>query len=209
MKKIYVHGMGQTQQSWDKAITKLGSAENSVCPGLYDFLQDKEPTYDNLYKGFSEFCNNFSQPIDLCGLSLGSVLALNYAIEYPCRVNSLVLIAAQYKMPKGLLRFQNLIFRVMPNSMFVKTGLVKRDFLKLCKSMMELNFSDSIHTVFCPTLVICGSKDSANMRASEKLANGIRNARLQIIPNARHEINIEASDQLAELLLDFYKEYGD
>lgn len=209
MRQIYVHGLGQAPQSWDKTIIKLGSAKQSVCPGLYDFLRNKESTYDNLYKGFSELCNDFNQPIDLCGLSLGGVLALNYAIEYPHKVNSLVLIAAQYKMPKGLLQFQNFIFRFMPDSMFTKIGFPKKDFFELCRSMMELDFSDSMHKISCPTLVVCGSKDSANIGASKKLASSIKNARLRIVPDVGHEINIEASEQLAELLLSFYKEHGD
>ena len=37
--------------------------------------------------------------ICLCGLSLGGVLALNYAIEHPEKIKGMVLIATQYKMP--------------------------------------------------------------------------------------------------------------
>ncbi len=37
-----------------------------------------------------------------------------------------------YKMPKKLLKFQNLIFRFMPQSGFEQMGFGKKDFLKLC-----------------------------------------------------------------------------
>ena len=37
------------------------------------------------------------QLLNLCGLSLGAVLALNYAIDFPKKVNSLILIAPQYE----------------------------------------------------------------------------------------------------------------
>ena len=46
----------------------------------------------------------------------------NYAIDHPDKVNSLILIAAQYKMPKKLLSIQNTIFRFMPIS-FVRQVL--------------------------------------------------------------------------------------
>ena len=101
-------------------------------------------TYDNLYAAFSDYCNQYDEPIDLCGLSLGGVLALNYAIQYPKKVRSLVLIATQYKMPKKLLKFQNLLFRFMPKSMFQQMGFRKADFLLLCETMMELDFNNSL-----------------------------------------------------------------
>ena len=96
-----------------------------MCPNLPDLVHSKEVTYDNLYAAFSDYCNQYDEPIDLCGLSLGGVLALNYAIQYPKKVRSLVLIATQYKMPKKLLKFQNLLFRFMPKSMFQQMGFRK------------------------------------------------------------------------------------
>ena len=118
MKQIYVHGLGQTSDSWTKTIDILQTTDYSLCPNLPDLVHSKEVTYDNLYAAFSDYCNQYDEPIDLCGLSLGGVLALNYAIQYPKKVRSLVLIATQYKMPKKLLKFQNLLFRFMPKSMF-------------------------------------------------------------------------------------------
>ena len=56
-----------------------------------------------MYAAFCDYCGDFSQSLNLCGLSLGAVLALNYAIDFPQRVNSLILIAPQYDMPKFLI----------------------------------------------------------------------------------------------------------
>ena len=92
MKQIYVHGLGQTSDSWTKTIDILQTTDYSLCPNLPDLVHSKEVTYDNLYAAFSDYCNQYDEPIDLCGLSLGGVLALNYAIQYPKKVRSLVLI---------------------------------------------------------------------------------------------------------------------
>lgn len=54
-------------------------------------------------------------------------------------------------------------------------------------------------------LVICGEKDSANRKASEKLAKCLSKAKIRIIENAGHEINIDAPEQLAEILNSYYK----
>lgn len=127
-------------------------------------IRGKKVNYVSLYQAFSNYCNQIEGSIDLCGLSLGGVMALNFAIDHPEKVNSLALIAVQYKMPKKLLQFQNLLFRFMPKSMFEEMGFGKEDFLQLCKSMMELDFSESVKKIACPTMVICGEKDNANKK---------------------------------------------
>ncbi len=203
MKQIYIHGLGQTPESWDETIRKL-ALQNSICPDLGEMIRGKEVTYPNLYAAFSDLCDRADGKVDLCGLSLGSVLALHYATEHPDRVNSLVLIAAQYKMPRMLLRFQNLFFHWMPESRFVQTGFGKAGFLRLCKTMMGLDFRKSLSKISCPVLVVCGEKDRANQRASAELAELLENAKMQIIGGAGHEVNVEAPEELAEILGRFY-----
>ncbi len=205
MTQIYLHGLGQTPTVWENTVMGLDSAENIVCPNLFDLLQGKETTYFNLYSAFSNFCDGFDEELDLCGLSLGGVLALHYTIDHPKKVRSLVLIAAQYKMPKLLLHFQNAIFRLMPESMFRQTGFGKTDFLMLCKTMAELDFSVSICKVACPTLVICGEKDSANRKAAMELASSLEHAELQIVRGVGHEVNVDAPDELKAMIRNFYK----
>lgn len=204
MKQIYLHGLGQNPDSWSKVIEQLEASEHSMCPDLSELVQGQDTTYQNLYAAFSAMCDEIEEDICLCGLSLGGVLALNYAIEHPEKIKGLVLIATQYKMPKKLLRVQNAIFRFMPKSMFQQTGFGKSDFLKLCNTMMELDFSDSIYNVSCPTLVIYGEKDRANKNASIELANMLIDAELQVFNGVGHEINIEAPDKLEETLRVFF-----
>ena len=204
MKQIYLHGLGQNPDSWSKVIEQLEAAEHSMCPDLSELVQGQDTTYQNLYAAFSAMCDEIEEDICLCGLSLGGVLALNYAIEHSEKIKGLVLIATQYKMPKKLLRVQNAIFRFMPKSMFQQTGFGKSDFLKLCNTMMELDFSDSIYNVSCPTLVIYGEKDRANKNASIELANMLIDAELQVFNGVGHEINIEAPDKLEETLRVFF-----
>lgn len=104
----------------------------------------QEASYQNLYAAFSRQCQQTAEKVTLCGLSLGAVLALNYAIDHPEGVEALVLIAPQYKMPKKLLWLQNLMFRFMPESQFQETGFKKKDFVSLCQTAAVLDFTDSL-----------------------------------------------------------------
>lgn len=205
MKYFYLHGLGQNAASWNKVIGATKAPEHSVCLDLAKMINGKAATYSTLYSAFSEICDAENDGILLCGLSLGGVLALNYAIDNPQKVKALVLIAAQYKMPARLLKLQKALFRFMPQSMFQQTGFGKLDFINLCSTMAELDFSDSLDKVSCPVLVICGGKDKANKKASTELANMLAQSQFKEIPEAGHEVNLESPEKLATILQEFYK----
>ena len=149
-----------------------------------------------------------NSPVHFCGLSLGGVLALQYAIEYPQKVSSLVLIGTQYVMPKRLLQFQNVMFYLMPKSVFQKMGFQKKEFISLCHSMIQLDFTQDLRKIHCPVLVLCGEEDKVNWQASVRLAEEIESAELVLISNAGHEVNKENPKELGKVLTEFYKKIG-
>lgn len=206
MESVFIHGLGQNASSFNKTISCMGESIHVICPDLADMMNLKKAVYDNLYSAFVEYCENISAPFSLCGLSLGAVLALNYAIDYPSKVNSLVLIAGQYKMPKALLKIQNMIFRFMPEASFQQTGFKKKDFIKLTSSMSKLDFKDNLKDIACDVLIVCGEKDHANRKAANEMAEYMPNAEIQIIQKAGHELNKEVPEKLAGILDCFYKE---
>ena len=204
MKYLYLHGLGQKPDSWNKVIKETKVSESSISLSLAGMLEGKSATYKELYSAFSSECDKEKDGIVLCGLSLGAVLALNYAIDHPDKVKALVLIAAQYKMPNKLLKFQNMLFRFMPNSMFRQIGFKKADVISLCGTMAELDFRDSLHNVSCPVLIVCGEKDNANKKASKELCHYLNNSYFHELMKTGHETNIEAPEELAIVLQQFY-----
>ncbi len=203
MKLILIHGLGQTNKSWDNTADCLAKGTTPLRPGLTDLFIGRERTYNSLYKGFSEYCGGFSEPVNLCGLSLGAVLALNYAADYPQKVRSLTLIAAQYKTPRLLMKLQSVIFRFMPEKKFNDIGFFKKDFMELNDSMAKLDLSGKLSEISCPVLILCGENDKANLKASRKLSQKLNGARLIIVRGAGHEVNIDKPKRLAGLINKF------
>lgn len=203
MKYIFLHGMGQSPLSWEKTIDVM-SKRDVVCPDLSHWLHDEKAEYDSLYRALEKYCEQFEENVHLCGLSLGGILALQYAIDHHDKVCSMALIGTQYIMPKGLLRLQNIIFHLMPKSSFRETGLQKGDFISLSKSMMDLNFSQDLYKIECPVLVLCGEKDRANKSASQQLVRLLSNARLSIVANSGHEVNLDNPAALGKELEIFF-----
>lgn len=207
MKKILIHGSGHKSTSWNKVLLYMKNSKEILCPNLSSILNNKEASYDNLYSAFIEYCNESDGKINLCGLSLGGVLALNYAIDFPDKVQSLVLIGTPYKVPRIMFSIQNIIFKFLPKSVFENMAFDKKDTFILGNSMKLLDFSKEVQNIKCPTLIVCGEKDSANIKSAYYLSENIKNAKLKIIENTGHVVNEEKPQILAKVLEQFYKEF--
>ena len=125
---------------------------------------------------------------------------MNYAIDFPQRVKSLILIAPQYNMPKFLLKVQNVLFKFMPKSQFEDIGLTKKDFITLTNSMADMDFSSGLENVSCPVLVLLGEKDNVNKKAAIKIAEKLPRATFSMIKNSGHEVNIDNPNGLAKAM---------
>ena len=202
--KIFVHGSGHKATSWEKTISYMTNNEDIVCPNLSSILEGKEASYENLYSSFVKYCNEFDGQIHLCGLSLGGILALNFALDFPQKVKTLVLIGTPYKVPKVAFSFQNIIFRFLAKSIFETMAFDKKNTFALGDTMKNLDFSDRVKNIKCPTLILCGKKDSANMKSADYLSQSIRSAELKIIENTGHVVNEENPKALADILNEYY-----
>ena len=205
MKNILIHGLGQNNRDWDTIKTVLEARGiSSIAPDLFDLARGRILDYPTVYQAFSELCESYKDKLNLCGLSLGGLLALNYAIQYPKKINSLVLIGTPFEIPKGLLKFQNFVFKLIPKSAFQSMGVSKKDFIRLSKSMAELNFMESAATRDCPTLILCGAKDKTNMESAKRFHEAMKNSKLVIVEDSGHEVNKDNPRKLVSILQDFW-----
>ena len=208
MAKILIHGSGHKAASWNETISHMENSDDILCPNLVSILEGKEASYVNLYSSFIEYCGKIDGPVHLCGISLGGILALNYALDFPEKTKTLILIGTPYKVPKAAFAFQNMIFRFLPKSVFENMAFDKKDTFALGNSMKSLDFSSRVQNIKCHALIICGKKDSANMKSAYYLAQNIKNAELKIIENVGHVVNEEAPEVLAKILDEYYCLYS-
>ncbi len=204
MKKILIHGSGHKSTSWDKVVSYMGDSEDILCPDLSSILGGKEACYENLYASFAEYCNKIDGQIHLCGLSLGGILAVNYALDFPQKVKTLVLIGTPHKIPRVASGFQNVIFRFLPKAMFETMAFDKKDTFALGNSMKNIDFSSRVNRIKCPTLILCGKKDSVNMKSAYYFSENIKNAEMKVIENTGHIVNEENPGALAKILKEYY-----
>lgn len=205
MKTILIHGSGHKASSWNEMISYMGNNNEMLCPNLSELLNGKTADYTNLYSAFAEYCNNINGQLHLCGISLGGILALNYALDFPDKVKTLVLIGTPHKIPKVMFAIQNVIFKFLPKSVFADMAFDKKDTFALGNTMKNLDFRNKVQNIKCPTLIICGKKDSANLKSAYYFEKNIENAKINIIEDAGHVVNEEKPEALANILNEYYK----
>ncbi len=198
MKTILLHGLGQTAQDW-KEVIKQTSSSNIDCPEIFSALEG-DITYTRVFDRLEQQYSDTTEPLRICGLSLGALLALDFAIRHGNKVASLILVAPQYKVPGLLIDFQNFIFRCMPNKTFDGIGISKRNMIGLTRSMRSLDFTSQLGEIVCPVIIVCGDKDNANLKASKKLKELLPQAKLRIIPGTGHEVNKTVPQAIADIL---------
>ena len=201
---ILIHGSGHKADSWKETISHLDRREDVLCPELSAILNGREASFPNLRAAFATYCAQAGGPVHLCGLSLGGILALDYALDHPENVKTLVLIGTPHKVPKVAFALQNVVFRFLPKSAFASMAFDKGDTFALGNSMKDLDFSGRLGELRCPILILCGEKDGANLKSARFLAGHIPWAELQVIGNTGHVVNEENPKTLAERLNKFY-----
>ena len=204
MKKILIHGSGHKAISWQKTISYMKDQKDILCPELCSILNGQDATYENLYTSFVEYCNRIDGQIHLVGLSLGGIIAMNYALDFPEKVKTLVVIGTPHKIPKVAFEIQNVIFRFFPKSVFKEMAFDKKDTFALGNSIKKLEIADRIQEIKCPVLVTCGEKDRANKKSAYYCSENIENVAWCMIEKTGHVVNEENPKELARILNEYY-----
>lgn len=199
--EILIHGLGQTAGAWNEVIKLLPETAAPICPELSSFIGNG--SYGELYRGSCAYLDGLDQPLELCGLSLGAVLALNYTIDHPEHVHRLALIAPQFRMPKALLRFQGLLFRLAPQRAFEGCGLTKQQMISLTLDTARLDFTGALGGIRCPVFIACGERDRANIKAARELA-GLLDRSVTLIGGAGHEVNTSSPENSARFITEAF-----
>lgn len=196
MKIVFLHGLGQRAAGWDQVASQF---PNTDCPELFEIAGEKL-NYSAILSSLEERYKYEKEPLCLCGLSLGGMLALDYALRHGDRVAAMVLLGARDRTPRLLMDIQDLLFRCMPDKAFASTGMKKEQVRDLTRSMKNLDFTDRLSAIHCPVTVACGEKDHPNLAAARRLAKYLPNARLYVVPHAGHELNADAPDTVVEMV---------
>ena len=75
--------------------------------------------------------------------------------------------------------------------------------LRLCGTGTQRPLWDRLGELTCPTLVLVGERDPKFRAIGERLAEGIADARLEVVAGAGHSVHLERPDATVDALLGF------
>ena len=200
MKLIFLHGLGQSADSWKEVrnlLTDYPSEAIELFPsGVSNYQQAKERVYQHLAQE--------TEPFILVGLSLGAVLALELSSYDLSNLRALVLSGCPLKLAGNILFYvQLLIFKLLPKSFFEKRGANKALMVGVSEELKTLDLTDIAEICPYPTLLICGSKDKPNLSSMRSLHKLISEPQFQIIPDGPHVLNEAKPKEFAEQIKPF------
>ena len=200
MKLIFLHGLGQSADSWKEVqelLVDYPSEALELFPsGVATYQEAKERIYQYLSKE--------TEPFVLVGLSLGAVLALELSSYDLPNLRALVLSGCPLKLAGNILFYvQLLIFKLLPKRVFEKQGADKALMVGVSEELKTLDLTDISRTCPYPTLLICGSKDKPNLSSMKALHRLLTNSQFQIIPDGPHVLNKEKPKEFVEKIRSF------
>lgn len=137
MKLIFLHGLGQSAESWKEVqnlLTDYPSEAIELFPsGISSYQKVKERVYQHLAQE--------TEPFVLVGLSLGAALALELSSYDLPNLRALVLSGCPLKLSGNILFYlQLLIFKLLPKKVFEKQGADKTFIIGISKELSLSNF---------------------------------------------------------------------
>ena len=200
MKLIFLHGLGQSAESWKEVrnlLTDYPSEAIELFPsGVSNYQQAKERVYQHLAQETETFI--------LVGLSLGAVLALELSSYDLPNLQALVLSGCPLKLAGNIpFYIQLLIFKLLPKRTFEKQGADKSLLVGVSEELKTLDLTDISRTCPYPTLLICGSKDKPNLSSMRSLHKLISESQFQIIQDGPHILNRVKPKEFAEITRSF------
>ena len=218
---VFLHGWGQNIKMMESLAKPFCKKYNVLIIDLTGFGESEEPKEIWSIYNYSKMVNDLLKELKiknpiLIGHSFGGKISLAYAIKY--NPSKIVLLASPYKKnikkPTLKMKIYKTVKKIpLLNKLegFVKNHVGSTDYKNASEMMkkilvnhVNLDLTDEVKNIKCPTLLIWGTNDSAvsyeDGKALEKL---IPNAGLVTYEGCTHYAYLERLDQTIRVLNSF------
>jgi pimeloyl-ACP methyl ester carboxylesterase len=235
---IFLHGVTDSWRSFEWMLPHLPSTINAYAISVRGHGGSDRPAHGYDAEDFARDINGFMERLEIpsavvVGHSMGSGIALQFALEYPSRTRALVLMGAMSKWggtadiddlvaavarfgdkvdPAFVLEFQlstvatsvpDIIEVAVEESLRVPARVWQAAFAGIAR----FDVSKELSTITVPTLVLWGGKETiATFAEQEVLVRGLRRARLRVYDDAGHAIHWDEPERVARDIAGFVNE---
>jgi 3-oxoadipate enol-lactonase len=205
---LFLPGLGAGVDPWDAQLRALPAGFIGLAPeipGLDRAAIPGEFTLAGAADALRDLLDERGiDRVHVCGLSLGAMTATQIALDSPERVASLVLSGSQVRPHPALMAIQRTIVQMLPERTAQGMAMTKAQWLGALQVVAGTDFRRRLASIAAPTLVLCGSRDVANIPAAREIAAAVPNATLRIVPRAGHPWNQQFPELFSRTIGDFY-----
>jgi pimeloyl-ACP methyl ester carboxylesterase len=158
---IFLHGPGQTPPNWQGVIDHIDPEQPMFAP----WIKGMKPTDSDEFEmaaAAADVANTVEmrglEQIDLIGISLGGMVALRAAADYPKMIRHLIVMSVPVTPPASQLKAQRLMLKLMPESQFKDAP--KAQVLAALDALIGADMHDFLKKISAPTLVITAEGDA-------------------------------------------------
>ena len=195
MKLIFLHGLGQSADSWQEVQELLVDYPSEAIELFSSEVNSYQKVKERVYQRLAQE----TEPFVLIGLSLGAALALELSSYDLPNLQALVLSGCPLKLAGNIpFYIQLLIFKLLPKRIFEKQGADKSLLVGVSEELKTLDLREIAKNCPYPTLLICGSQDKPNLSSMKAIQELMSNSQFQIIPDGPHVLNKEKPKEFVE-----------
>lgn len=177
---VFLHGLGQTPQSWQEQVVALPrgwTANAPRVPGL-DLSGGRDFDLDDAVAGVVTGLDVGGLPrAHLVAVGLGAVVATRLAARFPDRVDRLALSGGLVRQAGLSGWLQSRLLGRVSDARLQEQGVERARVTALVQAVRALDLRADLPLVVAPTLVVHGTADRAQRPGDRALAAGIRDAR--------------------------------
>ena len=231
---VLLHGLGGDWRTWLYQVPVLCDKAAVINVDLRGHGDSSAPDHDwsigDMARDVVRLLRNLgAERAHLIGLSLGGMIALQFALDYPYATSSLVLAdtmagpgphSGDWKAAikfieenpmKAIAReritaaFSDSVDPVMRDYFIDRVSSNDKDaYVRTARALGDFSVADRLGEIAVPALVVVGDQDRVTPpEMSRELASGISGARLATVPGAGHLSNLEKPADFNHAVLEF------
>ncbi len=238
---LFLHGLGSSTVDWEYQIPYFAKDYQTITVDIRGHGQSDKPSGAYSIALFADDISKFikssaisANKVNIVGISMGGMLALQVAASYPELVKSIVVVNSladftlknlsdKYQYFKrilivklvGMRKMGEIIAsRLLPGEEFAEIREIfanrwarnnKKAYLNSMAAIVNWTLEDSLDKITCPTLILTADQDYTPIEKKQALAKAITNAKLAIITNSRHATPIDQKDEFNATVDKFIK----
>ena len=220
---VFIHGLSDDLNYWEFLAANLKDDYRVVRFDLQGHgqseMSEDEITMDNYVDDLKNLLDGLNiKKANLIGFSLGGSIAMDFTINYPDYVDSLVLMSSFSKCDdylKSILNefrislehgFEDFFDCILPKVLCLDVIESNKNELKILKELasktantqayinavdicLSFNIEDELHRINVPTMVLAGKYDEiSRLDTQEELQNKIENSKLIVFDDVKHNL---------------------